>query len=203
MILMQQLNGGELSAFIKRLYRKCPEGSHVISFDPFGPMEIRPVPGRNYCHTKHVKRLPATYSRKQGVRHVLAFLDVHTNEMWGIIVKQKNWKTILAAFRRLRRKYPVRDRIYIILDNASSHKKKEVKDWAHKNKVSLVYTATSASWMNRIECYFDDFRDKVVRGEYPKSHAQLRSRVHSYFRWRNGRWANVHTLEMHKVMNVA
>lgn len=188
---------------IKRLYRNCPAEAHVISFDPFGPMEIRPIHGLNYCQGAHVKRLPATYRRTQGVRHFLAFLDVHTGEMWGIIVKKKNWRTILQAFKKLRDRYPESDRLYVILDNAGSHKKREVTQWTKRSNVRLVYTATNASWMNRIESHFNDFWDKVMRGEYPKDHAQLRRRIHQYLRWRNDRKETTYTGKISKRKRVA
>jgi hypothetical protein len=46
-----------------------------VSFDEFGPLEIRPQPGQGWYHSDHPKRLPATYTRPHGVQHWLAFYD--------------------------------------------------------------------------------------------------------------------------------
>mgnify|MGYP005857140311 CR=1 FL=1 len=172
---------------IKRLYRRCPKGGRVISFDPFGPIEIRPTHGRHFAQRGRVKRLPATYKRLLGVRHFMGWLDVHNSMMWGMMAKVKNWKTVLKTFKQIRARYPQEERIYIILDNASSHKKEEVKLWCKDNNVVLVFTATNASWMNKIECHFYDLREKVIKGEYPKNHRELSCRIFSYLRWRNAR----------------
>jgi len=44
--------------------------------------------------------------------------------------------------------YPRSHRIYMILDNLSSHWKSDLRYFARHNRISLVRTPTYASWLN-------------------------------------------------------
>lgn len=188
---------------IRRLYRRCPDQAHVVCFDPFGPLEIRPHQGRVWAHRRHVPRLPATYRRPHGVRYFLAWLDVHQDQMAGILCSSKHAFTIQDAFQQIRASYPHQDRIYIIQDNATNQKTKEIQAWTKANNITLVFTATNASWMNRIECHFEPLREHAIRGSYPENHMILACRIFNYLRWRNAKKRQQQKARLHHGKKVA
>jgi len=120
---------------IKRLYEKQPKGCRVICFDEFGPLEIRPYAGSCWAPAKRPQRLPATYTRYHGVRHLLAGYDINQDKLFGIIRRRKRSKEFISFLKIIRRRYPNERRLFVILDNFSPHKKKDVFRWCRINGV--------------------------------------------------------------------
>lgn len=144
----------------------------------------------HWAGRRHPQRLPATYTRYHGVRHLLAFFDVYRDQFWGYFFQRKRWQETLRAFKRLRKRYPRQIRIYLILDNFSPHKRPEIRRWARENNVCLVWTPTNASWLNRIECQFTEIRKFSLDNTYYKTHRQLQRAVRRFIRYRNKRQRN-------------
>jgi transposase len=55
-------------------------------------------------------------------------------------------------------------RVYMIQDGLSAHWTDEIREWAKKNRVTLVPTATNASWMNPVECHTGDIEKLALDG---------------------------------------
>jgi transposase len=170
---------------IKALYERAPKRSAVVCFDEFGPLECRPYLGRTWAAQKEVPRLPATYNRPHGVRHLLALYDVHSDVMHGFIYDRKRGEEFLDFLKKLRQMYPRWMRLYIVLDNFSPHLRKDVMAWAAKNRIEFAFTATNASWMNRIEAEFTALRKFALEGTFPRTHATLERQLFDYMTWRN------------------
>jgi len=171
---------------IRKLYEKPPKGCRLICFDEFGPLEIRPYAGTCWAPIGQPQRLPATYSRSQGVRHLLAGYDLKSDRLFGIVRRHKRGKEFLSFLKIIRRRYPHERRLIVILDNFSPHKKKEIFKWCHRNRVWLIFTATNASWMNRIEAQFGSVRYFVLKSSYPENHKELEQNIKEHLKWRNG-----------------
>lgn len=152
-----------------------------------GPIELRPLHGQTWGRKAKPQRLPATYMRNQGTRQWLAFLDTKQDKLWGYFSQRKRWQEVLRAFKRMRALYLVKERIYLILDNFSPHRRPEVRRWARKNKVSLVWTPTNASWMNYIECQFTEPKTFVLSNSFYKSHSALQHDWKKFIIYRNKR----------------
>lgn len=157
----------------------------TISFDEFGPLEIRPQPGRSWRPSRSPDRLPATYTRKHGVRHWLAFYDIHANKLWGYTRSRKRSREVLDVLKRMRRKYPPHQRIHLILDNFSPHGTPEVEHWCLHNNVHLIWTPTNASWLNPIECQFTPVKEFVIRNSNYNNHQELSRALKRYAEHRN------------------
>lgn len=142
---------------------------------------MRPQSGENWGIKPD--RIPATYTRKQGVRNLLSALDLKTNKIYGHIKRRKTWKEVLQFLKYLRSLFD--EKLYIIIDNYSSHKKEEVLNWCEENNVELVFLPTNASWLNRIECHFTAIRKFAIRNSNYSSHKELASAIRKYIRWRN------------------
>jgi len=80
--------------------------------------------------------------------------------------------------------YPVKERIYVILDNFSPHRRAEVRRWARKNNIIFVWTPTNASWLNKIECQFTELKRFVFHNSNYKSHAEVRTAMIKFLRYR-------------------
>ena len=77
-------------------------------------------------------------------------------------------------------RYPLATRLYLVLDNFSPHKRREVTDWAADHNVELVFTPTYASWLNRIEAIFSGVRYfALANSDYP-DHAHSRRAILAY-----------------------
>ena len=182
---------------VRRLYKYPPPGGRVICVDEFGPLNLQPRAGSCLIGPgKRVERHRATYNRKGGVRHMFGAYDLKTDRLFGIFTRQKNWMEFLSFLRWLRRRYPNRQVLHVVLDNASFHLKAEVLSWAAEHRVRFYFTPSSASWLNRIECHFTALRKFALDNSDFRTHEEQQEAIESYLSWRNGareislkRWA--------------
>ena len=172
----------------------------VFCMDEFGPLNLLPRPGRQWAPAGGKKdkgasgsprrrRRRATYNRTQGVRHLMAALDLGRDKMYGHVKTTKNRTTFLEFCRYLRSLYSPEVRMAIVLDNFSPHlsttKDQRVGKWAAANNVELAYVPTNASWLNRIECQFTALRYFTLDGTDHRSHEEQNSMIRRYIAWRN------------------
>ena len=201
---------------------KAPAGptdpTVVFCMDEFGPLNLLPRPGKQWAPaaTKATKgtqdqprrrRRRATYKRTQGVRHLMAALDLSKDRMYGHVKLNKNRTTFLAFCRYLRTLYPPEVRIAIVMDNFSPHlstkKDQRVGDWAAANNVELAYVPTNASWLNRIEGHFQALRYFALDGTDHRDHDEQNSMIRRYISWRNRNAKDKALCELVKRANVA
>jgi transposase len=170
----------------------------VICFDEFGPLNLQPHAGKQWAPVAASKgdstaprrrRMRATFTRPNGVRHLMAGYDLSTDRLYGHVVKKKDRTAFLAFCRYLRSLHPPEVRIAIVLDNFSPHlttkKDPRVGEWAAANNVELAYVPFYASWLNRIEAQFTALRYFALDGtDHPTHQAQARM-IRRYIAWRN------------------
>jgi len=172
----------------------------VFSMDEFGPLNLLPREGKQWApvvrraskgstSSPRRRRRRATYKRTQGVRHLLAALDMNRDRLYGHVKTTKNRTKFLEFCRYLRSLYPLEVRIAIVLDNFSPHlsttKDDRVGRWAAANNVELAYVPTNASFLNRIECHFTALRYFALNGTDHRSHEEQNSMIRRYIIWRN------------------
>jgi transposase len=170
---------------IKRLYAKRPTGGRRISIDEFGPLNLLPRHGRHHARTGHVDRLRATYNRHGGVRQMFGAYDLERDTLVGTFESKKNWTTYLAFLKGLRRQYPPKETLHIILDNVAYHRKAEVLAYAKTHNIRFYWTPTNASWLNRIECHFTALKKFALENTDYRSHAEQEAAIERYLSWRN------------------
>jgi len=136
------------------LYREQPKNGVVISFDEKGPESLCPRHGRGWARRGRPERHRATYTRRQGIRYLVAALDVHADYLRIRARPHRNGNSTLAFMRTIRLAYPRRLRIYWIQDGLSSHWTPDIRAYADANNIELVATPTYASYLNRIETTF-------------------------------------------------
>ena len=93
----------------------------MICFDEFGPLEIRPYAGTCWAPAKRPQRLPATYTRYHGVRHLLAGYDLTQDKLFGIIRRRKRAKEFISFLKIIRRRYPHERRLIVIFVISHQH----------------------------------------------------------------------------------
>ena len=177
----------EFDAKLRRildLYDHPSTDGRVVCADEFGPLNLQPRPGRAWRPTGKPVRLRATYTRTHGVRHMLAALDLATGKLFYRIRDRKRWREFLDLLKSLRRRWP-EEKLYVIVDNFSPHKRAEVTDWCADNKVELVFLPTYASWLNWIEAEFAAVRYFALGGTDHQTHAEQDAAIGAYIRWRN------------------
>jgi transposase len=153
--------------------------------DEFGPLELRPYAGRSWQRAGHPVRLRATYTRPHGVRYLFGAYEVATGRLWGRMTRRKRAHEFAAFLQTVRATYA--GRVWIVLDNLSTHKTQAVRDWARIHNVRLQFLPTNASWLNRIECQFTHLKKNVLtHADYP-SFATMGTAIHRYLRWWNRR----------------
>jgi hypothetical protein len=146
---------------------------------------VRPAFGHNWKPIGKPDRIPAAYTRENGVRHLLAAYNVHEDKMHGLIKKRKRRWEFLQLLGRIRKQYPSERKLFLVMDNFSPHLTDEVDDWLMNNNAERVLTATNASWMNRIECHFSPLKKFAIANSNPKNHSELRKSIQDYIKWRN------------------
>jgi len=172
---------------IRRLYDHPPPGGRVICVDEFGPLNLQPRHGTCLAGAnKRVERHRASYNRRLGVRHFLAYYDLKTDRLYGYVSRSKKTPDFLRFMRWVRRRYPMRQRLHVVLDNYGTHISDEARRWAKRNNARLYFTPTNASWLNRIECHFGPLRKFALNNSDYRTHEEQEAAIRSYLRWRNG-----------------
>jgi transposase len=135
------------------------------------------------------RRQRATYTRTEGVRHLLAAYELGEDKLFGHVKPRKNRARFLEFCRYLRSLYPATTRIAIICDNFSPHlttaKDGRVGHWAAANNTEIAYTPSNCSWLNRIEAQFTALRYFALNGTDHATHQEQASMIRRYIIWRN------------------
>ncbi|TQM13413.1 transposase [Pseudonocardia kunmingensis] len=156
-----------------------------FAFDQFGPLSIRPCHGSTWAPESKPTRLPATYTRRHGIRYVHGCYSLGDDQLWGMLRRRKGGDHTLAALKSIRAARPDGAPIYVIMDNLSASKTPAVRVWAARNKVELCFTPTYASWANPMEAQFGPLRTFVMGASNHPNHTVLARELHAYLRWRN------------------
>jgi transposase len=108
-----------------------------FAFDEFGPLAIHPIGGCCWAKRKKPERHRANYHKTCGVRQLHACYSVGDDTIWGVVRERKSVKNSLAAIKSCRQRRRDGERIYVILDNLSSHKNKKLRAWCERHDVEL------------------------------------------------------------------
>jgi transposase len=170
------------------LYRDPPADGPVVCFDEMGPIQLIPHQGAGWAPAGRPERLRATYNRRAGTRYLFGAYDVNADRLMGRLRAHKSARDVLGFLQTIRMRYPSRRRIYLVMDNLSTHWTKDIRDWGTNSNVELVPTPTYASFLNRIECHFwaigefviknADDPDRDTLAKAMADHIHLRNRTH-------------------------
>jgi len=170
---------------IERLLRKKHNPPVVVAADEMGALNLIPRKGKGWHPKGEPHRIPATYHKDKGIRYWFGAYHVGGNRLWGQLEPHKGGVPWLAFVQKIRAQFPADQRIYLIEDNLSAHWTPDNRAWAKAHNMTLVPTATNASWMNPIECRFTELEDLVFSGSNYDSWDEVAAAMDAAAHYRN------------------
>ena len=172
------------------LYLNPPSNAMVLSVDEKTQIQAldRTQP-MIPLHAHQIEKQTYDYKRN-GVTNLYAAFDIATGKVIGRVTKRHRAKEFLDFLRQIKRSTPKHLDLHIILDNASTHKTPEVKQWLEKNRrFKLHFTPTSASWLNAVENWFSSLTRRSLQRGIFTSVKELRNQIHRYIECHNAEYA--------------
>jgi transposase len=121
-------------------------------------------------------RQSADYFR-HGTATIFAALDMLTGKVKGVMNKGHQSKDCIVVLKQLDREGPEGKTPHLILDNYSTHTSKETARYLRgeqvKDRFVLHCIPAHSSWLNLVERWFAEIRNKRIRREIWESVAQL------------------------------
>jgi transposase len=153
------------------------EKSQIQALDrtqPLPPMR----PGQAERRTHDYKR--------HGTTSLFAALDVKAGAIIGKCMPRHR----AAEFRRfldtVEKNVPADLDIHVVMDSASSHKTKLIREWfAKRPGWHAHYTPTSSSWINQVERFFALLTEQQIKRGAHRSTKELEAAINAYLAARN------------------
>jgi transposase len=139
------------------------EKSQIQALDrtqPLLPMRPGQVERRSHDYERHgTTTLFAAF---------IAAVNAETNVKAGSVIGQCMPRHRASDFRKfldeIERNVPDGLDIHVVMDNASTHKTKLIRDWfAKRPRWHTHFTPTSSSWLNQVERFFALITDKQIK----------------------------------------
>src|SRR5258705_5362540 len=152
------------------------EKSQIQALDRTQPLlPMRPGQER---HTHDYKR--------HGTTSLFAALDVKAGTIIGKCMARHRAQEFRRFLDTVEQHVPADLDIHIVMDNASSHKTKLIRDWfAKRLRWQMHFTPTSASWINQVERFFALLTDQQIKRGAHRSTAALETAIAAYIDARN------------------
>jgi len=115
-----------------------------------------------------IERQEFDYHR-HGTINLLAGLTVHTGHMWAECLDKNDGEHFRPALRRWLHPYSWAHRLYLIMDNGSSHTSGDTTEFLHdlSPRVQVLFTPVNASWLNQAEALLEGFGERyLTRGSW-------------------------------------
>lgn len=160
---------------------------HTLSYDEKPGMQALdstvgdrpPVPGTEKNSTVY---RDYEYVRL-GTLSLLAAIDLLTGEAIPLVSPTHKSSDFVRFLKMLNEKYPVGDKIRLILDNHSAHTSRETQEYLNTvpGRFEFVFTPTHGSWLNMVEGFFSKLTKQMLNGIRVSSKEELESRIYQYF----------------------
>jgi len=119
---------------------------------------------------------------RHGTQTLLAALEIATGKVVAHIRDRRTTVDFLSFMDEVVRSYPVRE-LHVVLDNLNIHKNEAAKQWLLRHpRVHFHYTATHASWMNMIECFFGILTRQALTQSVQRSKKDLKDFLIRYLK---------------------
>jgi transposase len=123
---------------------------------------------------------------RHGTTSLFAALDVKAGTVIGRCMPRHRAAEFRKFLDAVEAAVPADLDIHVVLDNASSHKTKLIRDWfAKRPRWHRHFTPTSASWINQVERFFGLLTEQQIRRGTHRSTQELESAITSYIEVRN------------------
>lgn len=139
----------------KALVLCVDEKSQIQALDrtqPLLPMRPGQAERRTHDYERH------------GTVSLFAALEVATGRVVGECYRRHRAREFIKFLNQVKREVPEDLDLHVVLDNASTHKTKEVQAWLKRNpRFTFHFTPTGCSWINLVERWFALITDKQIR----------------------------------------
>jgi transposase len=153
------------------------EKSQIQALDRTQPL-LPMRPGQAERHTHDYKR--------HGTTSLFAALDVKAGTIIGKCMPRHRAQEFRRFLDTVEKHVPTDLDIHIVMDNASSHKTKLIRDWfAKRRRWHMHFTPTSSSWINQVERFFALLTDQQIKRGAHRSTAALEAAIAAYIDARN------------------
>ena len=168
------------------LYLDPPDNAAVFSFDEKSSVQaldrtqpgLPMKPGRCGTMTHDYKR--------HGTTSLFVAMDVASGAVIGETYRRPRHQELLRFLRKVEKGVPEGREIHIILDNYSTHKHRQVGEWAERTgRVHFHFVPTSTSWLNLVERFFRTLTQKQIRRGVFHSVTHLESCLKEYLETHN------------------
>jgi transposase len=117
---------------------------------------------------------------RHGTQTLLAALEIATGKVVAHVRDRRTTVDFLSFMDEVVRSYPL-GALHVVLDNLNIHKNEAAKQWLLKHpRVHFHYTATHASWMNMIECFFSILTKQALTHSVQRSKKDLKDLLLRY-----------------------
>lgn len=146
------------------LYLRPPEHALVLSVDEKSQIQAldRSQPG---LPMKKGRAGTFTHDYKRhGTTTLFAALNVLDGKVIGQCLARHRHQEFLRFLRQIDRQTPPELDLHLIVDNYSTHKHANVRQWLAKHpRFHFHFTPTSCSWLNLVERWFREITEKRIR----------------------------------------
>lgn len=99
--------------------------------------------------------------------NILGGVNAITMKITTLVTEENcNRDTVVVYLKKLRKQYPKKNKIYVVLDNARYNKSKEVTAMAESCNIQLVYLPAYCPNLNLIERLWKYFKKNVIQNKY-------------------------------------
>jgi len=153
------------------------EKSHIQALDrtqPLLPMRPGQAERRTHDYQRH------------GTTSLFAALDVKAGTIIGKCMPRHRAQEFRRFLDTVENNVPADLDIHVIMDNASSHKTKLIRDWfARRPRWHTHFTPTSSSWINQVERFFALLTEQQIKRGAHRSIKELEAAIAAYIDARN------------------
>jgi DDE superfamily endonuclease len=163
--------------YYQRTERLWQRGEVILAIDEKPNLQVleRAVP-KQLMKPGRMERQEFAYYR-HGTIILLVGLTVYNGHMWAECLDKNDGEHFRPALRRLLHPYSWAKRIYLIMDNGSSHISGDTTEFlkALAPRVHVLLTPTNASWLNQAEALLEAFSERyLIRGSWCSRAAMIR-----------------------------
>ena len=119
---------------------------------------------------------------RHGTQTLLAALEMATGKVIAHVRDRRTTVDFLNFMDDVLKSYPSQE-LHVVLDNLNIHKNEAARQWLLRHpRVHFHYTATHASWMNMIECFFSILTRQALTHSVQRSKKDLKEFLLRYLK---------------------
>ncbi len=164
------------------LYLNPPEHAFVLCVDETPGIQARDRTQPLLPLRAKKPRSWTNESVRHGTQTLLAALEIATGKVVAPIRDRRTTVDFLSVMDDVVSAYPVRE-LHVVLDNLNIHQHDAAQQWLLRHaRVHFHYTATHASWMNLIECFFSILTRQALTQSVQRSKKDLKDVLLRYLK---------------------